>query len=662
MNYDYFTDTDTELKAFEESPMYPGPIEFMNKSLEVVNNGTPLTPEHKSMLVKIMAKYQNVPRNETQAFQVVCNMRNMCDFVYVDSLKDSQMSVWFRPRNSKHASFKPFRESNALSMIYAVYEKNGFCGTKDKAKAVYDTLKIATMKHEDVVPQEVIRVSNKYYYDKADSSLRENIEKPCFRELFDSSGQASIRVDISDVRFEPYEVNILTRYLAEHDGAFPTHQPTAQDLAPQREDFDSEDDYEMFAPLASATLAPKVATALAPFATWATVDDKLSIDTMNDILKVYATPFLKTVPKWYVYYIGDTRNGKSSCIKCQRVLMGLNNTSGFAMPALFDPHNTNHVLTTMLNAADEDYDFDAKNMQQGLANFKKAVTHDELDLPNFYSQDSTTLTPKFMSIFSRNSLPSFGEGDGAQAIGKRMRAIFFRNDLSKFDNNGHDFEKETYTAKYYSSLLPVVLAYARYYNCRHMDLSETCRVNSSAVEAITDPASYFFNELCYWFEYAGKTDFIVDQAKLFFKENGVKYSGETLTAISNKLGQCEKRKLRPYLGCEKRVRASFLPNKSKRDRIKILSVDAILAAYGNMNYEQWRRNLNNKAQEMEVQQFMEMEVPSIFSILRELEDDGRDPVYMQEKLIEKEKTIAEASIDDDGNLISPDGDILNGLI
>lgn len=641
-----------------------GPMDFLDGLLRGTNDGKielPVGAEDK--ILAELHRIQAMGKSDKEIEQIVCDAYKDCEFVAVDSLQFSQMNVWFRKKNAQYSTFKPFRETQALSFIYALLKRRKMGATKEKAKRIYDTLKIATMKHEDSVPQDIIRVSDKYYWDTEEASLREYTDKPCFRELFDSSGQASVRVNIEDVKFEEYEVNILTRYLEEHDGVFPTSMPTAQDLAPQREDFKDEDDYEILAPLASATLAPKVTRALAPFATWATIEDKLSLDTMNDLLKVFCTPFLNTTPKWYVYYIGDTRNGKSSCIKCQRVLMGLNNTSGFAMPALFDPHNTNHILTTMLNAADEDYDFDDKNMQQGLANFKKAVTHDELDLPNFYSQDSTTLTPKFMSIFSRNSLPNFGEGDGAQAISKRMRAIFFRNDLSKFDNNGHDFEKETYTAKFYSELLPVILAYARYYSGKLMDLSETCRANSGAVESMTDPATYFFHELCYWFDYTGKTDFIIDQAKMFFKENGIKYSGDTLTAISNKLGQCEKSKLRNYLGIQKnREIVTSLPNKAKRVRIKVLSPDAILSAYGGKTFEQWRREMNNKAQSMDAQQFADMEIPSIFAILRELEDDGLNPVAMQEALIEKENKIAEATIDDRGNLVAPNGDILNGLL
>lgn len=649
--------------SFMSDPRFPGPIGFLETALALAQRDGTLPVELLEQVKKVVAKTNSMNQRDIQARQVLGDIRSKCEFVCVDSLQYSQISVWFRVKSDKSLLYRPFRENLALPFISAICEKRGYLGWKDKAKAIYDTLKISSMRHEDVVPKDIIRVSNKYYWDTDNAMLTNNTEKPCFRELFDSSGQSSVSVDINDVKFEPYEINIITRYIEANKGIIPTATPSAQDLAPVREDFDSDDDFEILAPLAASTLPNKVTQALAPFATWATVGDNVSIDTMNDILKVFCVPFLNTPPKWYVYYIGDTRNGKSSCIKCQRVLMGLNNTSGFAMPDIFDPHNTNHILTTMLNAADEDFDFPEKEMQRGLANFKKAVTHDEIDLPNFYSQDSTTLTPKFMSIFSRNSLPNFGEGDGAQAIVKRMRAIFFRNDLSKFDNNGHDFEKETYNARYYSMLLPVILGYARYYNNKLLDLSDTCKSNSDSVEAIADPATHFFNELCYWFDYAGKSEFIIDQAKIFFKERGIKYSGETLTAINNKLGQCEVGRLRSFLGIKKeRERCRLLPNKKKRNRIKILCPDAILAAWNNGTFEQWRQDLSKKSNSMTPQQFADMDIPSIFTILRDWEDDGLNPVAMQEALIKKEKMIEDADIDDKGNLVSSKGEIINGLL
>lgn len=601
-----------------------------------------LTVEEHDSLARLMAAFKSKTTSEKQTDEVIGALFKQCSFCHIESLQNSpQMTVWFKQRNSQKP-FKPFREGPASALIAHILRKNSHGVSANKVKNIYDTLKMSEMPHLEVVPSNIIRVSPNYYWDTETATLVDDEsfahtnfdELPlpsqrCFRELFDSSGQVDISVNIDDIRFEPWEISILRRYLDDNDGMFISPTPTAQDLAPTQADFGNETDFLALRDYASAILPNKVARALAPFWTWA----NSNIDTMNDLLKVFATPFLKVPPKWFVYYIGDTRNGKSSCIKCQRILLGLNNTSGFAMPALFDPHNAYHVLTTMLNAADEDYDFAPKDLQQGLANFKKAATHDEIDLPNFYSQTSTTLTPKFLSIFSRNSLPDFGEGDGAQAVNKRMRAIFFRNDLSKFDNNGHDFEKETYTANYYSSLLPVILAMAQYFKGSVMDMSLTCRNNSNAVESVTDPAGFFFNELCYWFDNVYKNEFVIDQAKLFFKENGIKYSGETLTAISKKLAQCEKVRLRPYPGAEsKRPLCTSLPNRLKRQRLKVIAPDAYLVPFDNKQYEMWRRAQNEKLRAMDAQDAFNYDVHSVFYLLRELEDSMLNPAAMQEHL------------------------------
>ena len=621
-----------------------GPMDAIRSLIKLHESGAyEMTREHYDECVRIMAETTRHTKQERQIEQIIEALFKDFDFIYIEALQYSpQMSVWFRQK-TLDKPYKPFSESTALGVITHYLRKNGFGVSAQKAKNIYDTLKIEKMPHLEVIQSNIIKVSNQYYWDTEEARLVQDSymndiqpSQRCFRELFDSSGQSDISIDINKIRFEPWAISILRRYLTNNNGVFTSATPTPQELAPLPEDFSSEADYEALRDFASATLPNDVATALKPFYTWANQD----LDTMNDLLKVFTTPFLRTPPKWFVYYIGDTRNGKSSCIKCQRILLGLNNTSGFAMPALFDPHNAYHVLTTMLNAADEDYDFAPRDLQQGLANFKKAATHDEIELPNFYSQSSTTLTPKFLSIFSRNSLPDFGDGDGAQAVNKRMRAIFFRNDLSKYDNNGHDFEKETYTANYYSALLPVLFAEAQYYNDTFFEMSKTCQENSGAVESVTDPAGYFFNELCYWFEYAFKTEFVIDQAKLFFKENGIKYTGETLTAISRKLTQCEKVRIRPYLGAtSKRPLSSYLPNKLHRKRIRVLAPDAKMKVFGGKDFDMWRRGESQKLQNMDAQQAYEYEIPSVFHLLRELEDDGLNPVTMEEAFLEEQKKL-----------------------
>ncbi len=620
------------------------PLDTLETVLALAKSGQIDLPiETQEAITKIVASSKVKSTTEKQTEQVIGDLFKDFDFAYVESLQYSpQMNVWFRQK-SLDKPYKPFKEAPALGVITHYLKKHHYGLSAKKAKNIYDTLKIESMPHLEVIPSNIIKVSDKFYWDTEEARLVQDSymndiqpSQRCFRELFDSSGQTEISVDIDKIRFEPWAISIIRRYLEANNGVFTSATPTPQELAPLPEDFSSEADYEALRDFASAILPNEVATALAPFYTWANRD----LDTMNDLLKVFATPFLRTPPKWFVYYIGDTRNGKSSCIKCQRILLGLNNTSGFAMPALFDPHNAYHVLTTMLNAADEDYDFAPKDLQQGLANFKKAATHDEIDLPNFYSQSSTTLTPKFLSIFSRNSLPDFGDGDGAQAVNKRMRAIFFRNDLSKYDNNGHDFEKETYTPAYYSALLPVLFAEAQYYNDTFFEMSKTCQENSGAVESVTDPAGYFFNELCYWFDYAFKTEYVVDQAKLFFKENGIKYTGETLTAISRKLTQCEKVRIRPYLGAtSKRPLCSYLPNKEHRKRIRVLAPDAKMRIFDGQDFDAWRRAESQKLQNMDAQQAYDYEIPSIFHLLREREDDMLDPVVMEEAFIEEQKQL-----------------------
>ena len=127
------------------------------------------------------------------------------------------------------------------------------------------------------------------------------------------------------------------------------------------------------------------------------------------------------------------------------------------------------------------------------------------------------------------------------------------------------------------------------------------------------------------------------EAQNIFKENGIKYSGETLTAIGKKLAQCEKQRIQPYLGStSKRPTCQYLPNKEKRTRIKVLAPDAVLDVFGKRNFDDWRKAKNQELQKLEGQQAYEYEIPSVFHLLRELEDDMLNPVTMQESILEQE--------------------------
>ena len=68
----------------------------------------------------------------------------------------------------------------------------------------------------------------------------------------------------------------------------------------------------------------------------------------------------------------------------------------------------------------------------------------------------------------------------------------------------------------------------------------------------------------------------------------------------------------------------------------MLAPDAVLDVFGKRNFDDWRKVKNQELQKLEGQQAYEYEIPSVFHLLRELEDDMLNPVTMQESILEQE--------------------------
>ena len=82
---------------------------------------------------------------------------------------------------------------------------------------------------------------------------------------------------------------------------------------------------------------------------------------------------------------------------------------------------------------------------------------------------------------------------------RRSFILSFDADLSKYDNNARDFEKETYTAGFYSKLLPIILAFAKYYNDHPFKLSDTQHKNQQLVNEEVDNISVYLARLLSYF-------------------------------------------------------------------------------------------------------------------------------------------------------------------
>jgi hypothetical protein len=151
-----------------------------------------------------------------------------------------------------------------------------------------------------------------------------------------------------------------------------------------------------------------------------------------------------------------------------------------------------------MNAPDEEDEGKGKEVLKAQAMFKSMATHYPINVPMFYSQRPQPIPTNFMSYFPMNDTPQW-QGTGAEACMRRSFILSFDADLSKYDNGGVDFEKETYTADFYSKLLPIILAFARYFNDHPFKLSDTQVKNQQLINEEVDNVSVYLSQFQRYF-------------------------------------------------------------------------------------------------------------------------------------------------------------------
>ena len=598
------------------------------------------------------------------------------DFVFakVDTFRDTpELYVWYKNNREDGGVFRPFDEVTATELLTRYYAAMKLRYSADQINTAVKTLRNTVQPRYPSVPYRVIKVSKNYYWDSEKAWLmstnsQTDAAQSCFRSLFDSPA-GDINISLDDIHISPYEVNAVKALLMdreEHD--FPSPQEFKDAIVPYFSSF-SERVYgtqEEFAinKTSLVTHAGQYEAALQPFWDWADGDR----DTYNDLLLTFVAEFQYVKPKLFFYFIGDTRNGKSAAQKLRRTLLGSRNTSTLSASETCSWDYSLQVAQTMSNAPDEDSDFDPKTIESDLKTFKAIVSHDSINLRMKNKSSAIEFRPNFLNILPRNKMPDFNGGDGLQAVlGSRMRAIQFKHDFSSSDNRHFDFEKETYTPKFFSALIPVLLGGASYYtNGEPLRFSKTCMQFCSTVNIIADPASAFVDELVYWFDYVNDFDFITKQAIMFFKENGIQYGPEMMKAVKEKISRLDEARI-SYSARERcgsvytdtetnRKRSRRLrKNKERKNRIKMFAPDAKIAALGEKSPEEYY-STEFKGANGDVSS---ISVPSILSVLRDLEANMVHPEAMQQQMLNIDSRIATASIDEQGNLIDTNGDIID---
>lgn len=407
-------------------------------------------------------------------------------------------TIYFQPINDDELTpthaFRPLTDIDANNIVRDAFVSLFNIAPADKIKAAVETLKLGVTEEIESVNNNLIQLTDDLYWDVDEAQLTEMPNQACMRELFDSRGTNEITIPLHDMNATVIRTMYKKTldYLEKYDGVL---DPFCEDELLSVESF-----------------------ALAPFWTWSNEDP----DTYNDLLKAVATNFMYNKPKGAFVLIGLKRNGKSTFLKMLHIMFGRNNTSSVRLSDLNNHGLNGDLWTTMMNAPDEEDEGRGKDLLEAQGNFKSIAAHESLKLRQLYAQNGKWVNSDFMCFFPMNHFPEW-KGNGAAACMHRTLPLFFNNDLSKFDNTGHDFVRETFTAGFYEFLLGVVLAIAHYYRNIEMPFSQKMKADKARVAEEIDNISLYLDRFKSWFNGYKSKKLVFEDYKLWCRERDLRW-------------------------------------------------------------------------------------------------------------------------------------------
>lgn len=588
-----------------------------------------------------LAKVTKDNRDEFAYSVASADLLNDYSFIKVDAFRNSpDLVLW--GRGPEDEVYRPISPSRLKELFTIYYKRNRLGRLAPKIATAANTLLNEVTDSVNQIPGRVIRVASDMYYDTKTGGLYKKVEYMdnegegahgdpiCCRSLFDSVG-AKITVDINSVQFDHADVAAVEEYLNDRrDGsgqvAFSDPDTFLKEMEPYEDKHGS-------------MVSVKALSALKFF--WTAADSNLG--RYNDLIKTFMMEFQYEKPGFFFFFIGEKVNGKSSMQMCRHVLFGNRNVTTLSMQQLTSWDYSLDLARAMTNAPLEDCDPKIDNLDADLGMLKCIATHETINARMKNQPTGISFTPNFLSFFPRNKIPDFGDNDGLQAfVGRRTKIIHFTHDFSNEANNGKNFEKETFTAPFYSGLLPLLIGMAKCYIGRKIELSEESEAFATEMGAIMDPVTHFLNRVYYWFDYIGSPTFLQEQAKLFFKDNGIANASKKAETVPQKIARLQEsrpgyaaRRIAPgtnYYGdyTVKKGRCRICPKKPGDDeeRIKIFAPDAKLAVLGDMSPEEYYRKLDADSVEGQY-------AHSIITILDDIEKEGNiKPVAYQQAMLD----------------------------
>lgn len=463
--------------------------------------------------------------NERQEMAAVSVVMQKYDIIRVRSMD----AYYYRKRDDKGYTYIKADDNDRdfKNFVRDAYHEIGIMTTGRKITSTVETLKEEVVDEVETIDLNIVEVTPELYWDGHLSTITEHPSGRCFIKLFDNKGQSSpSTIEINTSEIQPAYIKAIytqsLRWLELLGGDMPLPEESAE--AEDNNDLPADVSFEFIS-------------------TWACG----SSDVYNDMLKAAASVFMRNKPMGAFILTGLKRNGKSTYVKMMHTMLGRANTSALRLADLSSRHRTLTLLTSVMNAPDEETE--GKDMdEEATANFKSMAAHEPVLLPVMYSPKPQWISTNFTMFCPMNTEPDW-KGNSASACNQRSLIIPFHADLSKFDNSGRDFARETFTPMMYSELLGALFAIANYYKDKPMNFSETMKQTKEVVEEASDNRITYAKLFNKWFVgYASQKD-VWNDYKAWCKMHDYKWVGqkELMFAVHN-IGQGGKRTniVKPY--------------------------------------------------------------------------------------------------------------------
>ena len=406
------------------------------------------------------------------------------------ALRGTDQTYYIRPQlNGQPISpiYEPIDKEDFINLVTDAYEKT--TGTVDGSAIdkIADSLDKKIRKERTIprVDNTIIQVIPNKFWNTENGDLTDSVPrgKLCFRRLFNTVKPSRHIVKYDDDAFYDY-ADILEEYVDD----------TFAELTLSDGDLLEDDDFEFIQ-------------------TWACGNH----GRYMDILRMFATFFMKEKPLGTYILEGNGRNGKSSLIGLIHTLMGTRNTSRLQLAELGNWHKNHCLANTLVNAPDEEKPGTLEDTDL----FRTIADHGDIELDVMRGQKPISISCDFQCVSASNHMPQW-EGTDAEACIRRARIIPLRADLSANDNKNFNFEEATYTPERIVHFLGVVLGLARYYMGKDFPESESVSVQRELLQENMISYRLYYKEFVGFFGKYHKLREVYDDYVIWCKDKGFK--------------------------------------------------------------------------------------------------------------------------------------------